>query len=217
MKHSRALAFALITISIVGHNTAVSQVPVKNEIAFYRYRNDPSGDTRGFLCSRIQNELLDIASRYSSLKTLERYAMRKIDDPYPPEVNGIHRVWQESNYLALFSGDVITSPGSPTFIVSDIYLGSYRTDHADRPIKCELPYVRDEAINLHDSHILVTLYALAMDAKTTKLPREAVLALLAEAQTISNDLRRRQAMQGDVAMIASAVDKEFASLKETNE
>jgi hypothetical protein len=216
MKHSRALPFALITISIFGHNTAVAQVQVKNEIAFYRYRNDPSGDIRGLLCSRIQNELLDIASRYSSLKSLERYAMRQLDNPPPLEVNGIREIWQKSNYLALFSGDVLTDPGSHTVIVSDIYLGSYRTDHSDRAIKCELPYVRDQVINLHDSHILVTLYALAMDAKATKLPGEAVLALLAEAQTISNDLKRRDSMQGDVAMIASAVDKEFASLKETN-
>jgi len=213
MKYSPALPFALITILIFGNNSVVAQVPVRNEIAFYRYRSDPGDEKRGFVCTRLQNELQDIASRYGSLKNLEKYAMRKIDDPYPSGVNGIHLVWQQSNYLALFWGDVFTDPGSPPVIVSEIYLGSYRSDHADLPIKCELPYARDQAMNLHDSHLLVTLYALAMDAKAAKLPKEAILALLAEAQTVSDDLKRRHSMQGDTAMIASAVDKEFTFLK----
>ena len=64
---------------------------------------------------------------------------------------------------------------------SKIYLGNLKGHLNDATITVDLPIKDEEFDTTRDTHSVVTLYALAMDARQMNRPENEINALLAEA------------------------------------
>jgi hypothetical protein len=96
-------------------------------------------------------------------------------------------VWQDSYALALFSGLFFNREQS-LFVRSQPFLGELSSSLPSSRLQLDLRIDENEFSQTVDSHSLVVLYALAMDARRLGYSRDVVFALLAEAVSIARGL-----------------------------
>ena len=95
--------------------------------------------------------------------------------------------WKKSHALEVLSGVVYVKDELP-YVVSNIYFGDLADNLNKKMITVEMKLVPEEWKTLNDSHSLVTLFSLAMDAKRTQKPRGVISEYLSSALNIANDL-----------------------------
>jgi hypothetical protein len=98
------------------------------------------------------------------------------------------REWRATNALLFLSGSLIRKD-SAYFVNSLPYFGELAADDAPvRNLRLELSIDASELRKTTDSHSLAFLYAMAMDARRLKLPKDVVVIFLADANSIANQM-----------------------------
>ncbi|MBA7678840.1 hypothetical protein ES703_87118 [subsurface metagenome] len=108
--------------------------------------------------------------------------------------------------LNLMRGSIISDDGLTYIVYSCFYLGKLRAYLPHEVITVELPIKSTEFANTKDSHTLVILYALAMDARSLGYPKDRIALFLKAAENKISDLeRRRGSLSGDLAGLKRAI------------
>lgn len=100
--------------------------------------------------------------------------------PFTGSQKDLHDHWYSSGALEVLLGR-IRSTGSAFSVRSEVFLGDLKGNLKKSFVTLDLPIVDDQFDTTRDSHTIVTLYALAMDAQKRSRPRSDVLAFLSEA------------------------------------
>jgi hypothetical protein len=96
--------------------------------------------------------------------------------------------WRATNALLFLSGSLIRKE-SAYFVNSLPYFGDLAANDAPiRNLRLELSIDASELRKTTDSHSLAFLYAMAMDARRLKLPKDVVVIFLADANSIASQM-----------------------------
>jgi hypothetical protein len=127
--------------------------------------------------------------------------LKKIQEQ--PDYKGLSDTWEAyANYLLLLSGSIEESEPGKYTAYSKIYWGTLRPQELGDIIEAQLAITARNGAKSMDSHSLVTLFTLALDARNNlKCGTEVWLALLQEALDQANDLERRGELGGDLIKV----------------
>ncbi|MGA1840953.1 MAG: hypothetical protein ACMUIU_10035 [bacterium] len=95
--------------------------------------------------------------------------------------------WDTSGALEVLLGRIRLN-GSDFSVRSKIFLGNLKGNLKHPSIQLDLPIVDEQFDTTKDSHTVITLYALAMDAQQRGLPNDIILTFLSEAYVRLPDL-----------------------------
>jgi hypothetical protein len=148
---------------------------------------------------------------------LERLSVSTVTTMNPPSVDEIKRRWISDSALEVMHGLIITRTDG-YWVISRIYIGQLSTGYLNsEDLKVELRLSEDEYASIIDSHSLVTIFALAMDAKRLRLSSYYVLDLLAAGDDVYADLLRRVRpgipIQPDLVKIHDAIRQAIQDLR----
>jgi hypothetical protein len=107
--------------------------------------------------------------------------------PFTGSQKDLHNHWDSSGALEVMWGR-IRSIDSTFSVRSEVFLGDLKGNLEKPSITLDLPIVDDQFDTTRDSHTVITLYALAIDAQKRGRPRSEVLAFLSEAYERLPDL-----------------------------
>lgn len=107
--------------------------------------------------------------------------------PFTGSRKDLYDYWYSSGALEVLLGR-IRSTGSTFSVRSEVFLGDLKGDLKKDSVTLDLPISDEQFDTTRDSHTIVTLYALAMDAKKRNRPGNEVLAFLSEANARLPDL-----------------------------
>jgi len=130
------------------------------------------------------------------------------------EASGV-ALWlkNEGSVLNVMRGTIVADQDANYSVHTRFYLAD-RTDYLPLDVvSVQLPIKDTEFANTADSHTLVILYALAMDAKRLKRPPAQVAVFLSAAENTIADLEGRSGkLTGDLASLKAAVKKAKADI-----
>jgi len=172
-------------------------------IPMYPYSGNTREASRKFDYYRqiIAGKLHNLAMVFSGTveaKYLTRLSVFNLAATSPPSLEQKRAHWINYSALELMQG-IITQTNGDYWIKSQIFLGDLGAMGnylGKQQVTVDLLLSADELSTIADSHSLVTLFALAMDAKRLNLPAPYILSLLAEAEDTFADLRRRADVRG---------------------
>jgi hypothetical protein len=166
------------------------------KIPVYKYTGDtPSAAYRFDYFQSIMAETFQrIAAKFSgsdNARYLERLTVSPITAANPPNRNDIKSLWQSESALEVMNGLIEERPDgywvtSKIFIGDLGHVGSY---FGSEEVTVHLRVSGEEYNSIVDSHSLVTLFALAMDAMRLRMPPNYTISLLAEAENVFSKLR----------------------------
>jgi hypothetical protein len=159
------------------------------------------------LQTKIYNMVEDLQSRgryFDYLNSLRIVPQEKNLLFSPAELSNF---WKESHALEILSG-LVHLKGDTVTVYSQVYLGDLNGSLRKKHIDLEMSIAPGNFRFNNDSHSLITLYALAMDAKRRNLPSDVVASYLSKAHEIAQDLQT--ALPGD---LKDAVEKALEELK----
>jgi hypothetical protein len=123
--------------------------------------------------------------------------------------SGIKR-WlkNQSSVLCLLRGAIVSDDNVTYMVKSNFHLGELTEYFPHDVVKIDLPVVKSEHANTKDSHSLVLLYALAMDAKRVGSDSHHIARFLTSALNKLADMKRRSGqLKGDLATLEQAIIK----------
>jgi hypothetical protein len=123
---------------------------------------------------------------------LEHLSVSEVVDSAPPSTAEIRRHWLNESALEVMHGIIVQRPDG-YWVISHIFigeLGNIDNHLGSEDLMVELRISEDEYASIADGHSLVTLFALAMDAKRLKMPPFLVLRLLSAADDVFADIMR---------------------------
>lgn len=132
--------------------------------------------------------------------------------PLPPEgVREQKTGWEMWNALVLLSGGLDEERGVYQ-VTSSIYWGDLKPEGLPETIYARMPVTPEGQRNASDTHSLITLLALAIDAKRRECPSALVLHLLQRAEEKATDIERRNELEGDLVKVKAYVEAEIKTL-----
>lgn len=117
--------------------------------------------------------------------------------------------WMRSQGVVLnvMRGTILSDDGTNYVVFSQFYLPNWSTNLRSNVITVSLPIRVDEFSNTQDSHTLVILYALAVDARRLGLAPAFVAQFLSKAKNLFADIERRSGtLSNDLAALKGAVE-----------
>lgn len=117
--------------------------------------------------------------------------------------------WKKSWALEVLNGR-LRNQDNIISVRSNIFLGELQGDLAEPIIILDLPISDDEFDSTRDSHSLVTLYAMAMDAKKRGRPPYEIISILSEANAIAEDFKKEKP---GIEKLQSAIKKSLEEQK----
>ena len=102
----------------------------------------------------------------------------------------VHSYWKKSHSLLLFRGTIFSNDGTNFFAKSRPYFGDLRGEYPHPSAVVQLPIEAEQIGMTNDTHSLIVLYVLAMDAIRTHDKPDQIIALLTKARDKINDLKR---------------------------
>lgn len=124
----------------------------------------------------------------------------------------------ESDVLTLLRGSIISDDNVTYKVYSNFYLGDLKEYLPYDVITVSLPIMSSEFANTKDSHTLVFLYALAMDAKRLGSAKDHIALFLKAASNRIADIKRRQGnLSRDLGEIEKAIMKATTELLGTQD
>jgi hypothetical protein len=165
-------------------------------IPMFPYAGDPPEASGRFIFFQkiLSDKFQELAVSFNNTAEAEylaRLSIRTFNDEAPLSLEDIRTCWEKAQALEIMHG-IIVQRTDGYWVISRIYIGDLGGVYLDaKALKVELRISEREFGSIIDSHSLVTLFALAMDAKRCKLPPYYVLSLLAKAKDIYADILRR--------------------------
>lgn len=130
--------------------------------------------------------------------------------------NGLNKkfaIWRdENNLLLLLSGNLFETKQNDYIVQSQIFWGELQGHVQKKFATTELPIDARNSANLMDSHTLVTLFALGMDAIKRKCDSSVAIHFLQHANEIAEDLKKRGSLEPDISKIHLSILHEMAAL-----
>ncbi len=117
--------------------------------------------------------------------------------------------WKRSGALEVLNGRLRHQDKIIT-VRSNVFLGELKGELATPIITLDMPISDNEFDSTRDSHSLVTLYAMAMDAKNRGRPPYEIISILSEANAIAEDFKKD--MPG-IQTLQSAIKKSLDEQK----
>ena len=131
-----------------------------------------------------------------------------------PSSSELEESWRQVQPLAILQGTVFTPTGKDAHVLSRIYLGDRSGSLPRKSLIVEMDVSERQFANASDSHSVVLLFGLAMDARHVYPQKKAVAAaILKAARDKLADLERRAALTPELQELKLAISAIEASLK----
>ena len=214
------VGLAAIPHSSIAQPTTAGATP-RVEIALFRYRGAADGQDsgqkfdvfRGLVEQKIDNlrnqVLPDRESEGTDLAYIADVHLKfRGEDTFERSRDVVQWLENEGKVLNAMRGVINSDDGTNFYVFSRFYL----TDPSDYltldVVSVDLPVKSSEFANTRDTHTLVILYALAMDARRTGHSPAQIAMFLSAASNVIADLDRRSGpLTGDLAQIKAAVER----------
>ena len=168
----------------------------------------------------ITNRLNSIGPAMQNFVTDEPEAFMYLDDlevePQDTDptlsASGRHIYWEKTGSLELLRGNLL--PGSPHFSVqSHIFIGDLRGRYPHKEVVVKLPLLDEKGPPMLDSHSVVTLYALAMDASAFDCDWLKWRLLEAAFSALMDLKNQEDGLKGDLIELEQAINCEMAQIQ----
>jgi hypothetical protein len=186
------LGFCLsIIISIAAVAEAQENNPRTNAYLFkYHGPKVPFDQFRGILKDKIwtlrdELELLNVDEKYDHHKKIKLQEQKEF---LPSDYDDVEDFWNvNKEALELLSGTILIRNGK-VYVFSRAFLFMLKGSLQKKSISIKLELEDKEFGSVRDTHSLVILYAIAMDAKRLNYPNDVVVSYLSKAKQIAEDL-----------------------------
>jgi hypothetical protein len=170
---------------------------------------------RSFIQDRVQTLPEEVAGGSGELAYMGKLKLKELAGPRFPSLLDLEEYWKQTLPLAILQGTVFTPAGRDARVQSRIYLGDLSKSLPRRSLVVEMDISEEQFANASDSHSVVLLFALAVDAKNVYPEKKAVVAaILKAARDKLADLERRSApLPKDLRELKLAISAIEASLK----
>lgn len=212
--HAALALLAGMTISLPAFSTQPRTV-----LHIFKYGNSDSGqpaqrfdEFKGILQDKIlllAEELKQQGDAFNYVTQLQPHYVTDQSGGHVPFSGGLDTLeerWQQAHALEILSGRLFEQNGGYE-VRSRIFLGDLGTDLGESSIRVDLPISDDQYDTTRDSHSVVILYGLAMDARQRCRPAAEVSTLLSVARESASDL---PANLPGIAELKAAIDQGLA-------
>ena len=216
----RALAAVFAVCQLFAEQTRAQEPVLKASVWKYGGAiSAPSQDAIDSFRSIVADKILMLRSSLSDTTEAKYLASLAIDLTHQNEnLSDPLAAWQTEQALLLMSG-ILVSPqaGSGAFTVaSTIYIGDLAQRYGSptqskNSFRVDLPISSEELGTIQDTHSLLIIYALTLDALSTNRDHQVVFRLIAMAHNNSHDMQLRGRLNGDAALIS----KEMATIAQS--
>jgi hypothetical protein len=217
--NKRTATATLALICIVG-----AAMAERMSIDIFSYVSVDSPDQGGLVQSLLRQKIINLAGemRRANKEVGELENLRvNLRNAALPDLGDLVQYWKSTHALEILSGAIVTDkPDKPRVLTSNVYLGDLQGSLSKSTISVVIELTPEEYTSWRDMHVALTLYALAMDAKTRRpLPRGIVSQYLAEAESQLKSIQQQATLRSrqDVLALAEAVKKELTALKASSE
>lgn len=163
------------------------------------------------------NQFLTILKQ-RAMKLVETYGQKEgydyLRDLYIERTgspNDFEAFWRDNNSLQVLNSST-KRVNNRLAVSSDIYLFALRGKLPQNSIVLEQMLSTDDFKLTRDTYTMITLYALAMDAKRMNRPSNVIASYLRDAEEIAQDIPKK-AMKGDLSLLIKAIRAEAHALK----
>ncbi len=192
--------------------------PPRLELRIYKYSGAETGEAVNRFSSfyRIIREKLRLIKEdvvvdgvdvdYLSDLTVKPEAVDFESMERSPDESGLAATWVFQNrHLLLLYGDLQPQDGVYR-VTSSLYLGGLAPDEVGKVVTAFLPITPEGSANARDSHSMVALSALALDAMKRECDPAIIRHLLGKANYKALDLKRRGELRGDLIKIHQFIE-----------
>lgn len=206
-------AFATLPFTITLPQGALaacaSPEPARLELRMYKYNGAIAGDAlsrfsslHGIIREKLRLIKDDTIAEGIDVKYLEKLTVKPMIfdkmEP-PPDDAGLAATWElQRRHLLLMYGDIQPEGNGSYQALSTLYLGGLGPQPIGKFVKADMPITPDGSKNARDTHSMVTLVALALDAMQRRCDPAVVRHLLGKADYNALDLERRGQLVGDL-------------------
>jgi hypothetical protein len=139
----------------------------------------------------------------------ERY--EAVSDAPSSRVDDLRRLWRfQKGHLLLLDGILYTDKATHDYwVTSSIFWGDIRPPELAEVLHAKLPVSPEGYEHARDSHSMITLFALAMDARS-QCDNALVLELLQKALEKAQDLERDGQLTGDLVKVKASIENQIS-------
>jgi hypothetical protein len=177
--------------------------------------SDQTAAVENLLRQKIQHLVEETMSAHPELSELRNLTVVSKNTALP-DLGKLVEYWKSTHALEILSGGIT---GTPPVVTSNVYLGDLRGSLSKSTVSVEIIITPQEYRSYRDMHAALTLYALAMDAKTSNPQAQAMVSqYLAEAESLLKSIQQQSIAHSDqdVKDLVDAVRKEFQALKDSS-
>ena len=208
---------------LLGTSLQVEGAAPKSEVVIFQYAgvvegsvsSEKFGSFRGILedkISSLKREVLQGNTQGFDYLEDVRVNFRKQDNF--TTIEGVNQ-WMknEASVLCLLRGTIISDDNVTYMVKSNIHLGELKGKYRHDVLRITLPINSKEFGNTRDSHSVVILYALAMDAKRLGYDKSHIARFLNAANNKLADIKRRGGLTSDdLADLETAIRADSSEL-----
>jgi hypothetical protein len=158
------------------------------------------------LRDHFANEL-DRGTESKVVEYIDTISIIKNEEHEPPSSNSLIRDWMqtETELLQVLRGTMFTTPEGGANLMTRSHFVEDPAQGKLRNFSINLRLTEDEYANTRDSHSLVILYSIAIEAKRLGIERSQIAVIVAYALNAIADLERRSGpLQGELLEIKNA-------------
>ena len=199
-----SLCFLACSIVLCAHTGAQDQPRTRIMVVPYIGDKEQFQSFRGIIETKIDRLKEDFPPKYAYTRDIHLEDAEK----KPSDFEGF---WRETGSLAILSG-IVFPQNQKSYVNSTFYLYDLKGNLGSDSVTLDLAIEPEEYGATRDTHSIVTLYALAMDAKRLGYPPDVVFRFLSRAYEISTSLPN-PARRGDIVRVIEAIKREADSLR----
>lgn len=211
-------AFVFPSLDAYAQRQAPSNRSPKSEIAIFRYKgakpNTEAANRFDIFRECIEQKIINFKKELSQdtdpnvLDKFNEISLILKGDEDKFKNNKEINEWLKSQpkVLNLLRGAITSDDGKTFKVFSRFYLGELKGYLKNDIVIVDLPLTGEEFANTKDSHTVVILYSLAMEAKLLGFPKNEIAIILKAAENKISDLeRRRNILDGDLLDLKRAI------------
>jgi len=169
--------------------------------------SDQTAAVENLLRQKLEHLVEETISAHPELNGLSKLTIVSKNTQLPDPGN-LAAYWKSTRVLEILSGAIT---GSPPVVTSNVYLGDLRGSLTKSTVSVQIEINPREYRSYRDMHSALTLYALAMDAKTRNPQQQGVVSqYLAEAESLLKSIPNADE---NVRALSDAVAKDLMALK----
>ncbi len=195
------MAAAIAVGMAAAATTAMAQEPPRKNTQYFPFKSlDPSTGEAAFdsfvlftqnMLNRYGDQLKGMSSEGGEQKSLDHLASLKLTPNTNPSMTitteKLRQLWTQPQVLQIWTGNVF-NVAEESIIVTDAYLGGAKGKLPSELIQLEQVYSYRAINENKNSHLALTVYALAMDMKNNGYSVDTVLTFLQEAKHLASVL-----------------------------